>query len=281
MPKWICPSPLLADLSFPHSAIELEYMESALLDLVERLEAGEAVLVLTPMMGLMLSEVDYSCSPAQVAHISGLLYSLIMDKGSHVVWFDADSVGSGTHPGVACCDQGNIALWLQSAQSISEALRLADAPVGAIGVMCARASAGADICESWAASDSWLRLVSTRNLETLGCAYFYEYDAGVLSRPCALDAVRHHYGLLGATGIEKRISGGSHVEVLVFPGGRPWPIDLNDDPIPDNNLRSLARCSGLPAQYVRTVLNTGMRPARRPWLSVAGVAEVRLPAGAA
>lgn len=279
MPSWVCPPPLLLDLSFPHSMEELTAAEDALVDLDGRLDSGEAILVLTPMMGLLLTEVDYSCGAGQVAHISGWLESIVMGKGNHVVWFDPEEGDGALHPEMPCCAAGNSELWRESAQSISRGLRAAGAPVGAIGVVCIGASAGGDLCPSWPVDASHLVLVSTRDLGQLESAYKYEYDPSVLARPCSLQSVRDHHKLLGATSIKRKRVGGSHVESAVFPGGRPWPLDVNDDPIPEKNITSLQRCARLPGPYVRTVLNTGHPPARRPWLEVGGTGVLDVPLG--
>ena len=237
-----------------------------MLALDDLLEHRKAVLVLTPMMGELLTEIEYQGeNPGAYCHIYALINRWVTEKGTGVVWFMDDD--GPVHAPIPCCEDGNTDLWLRAAGSIDSALKRAGAPCGAVGVVCVRGSAGEATCNAWDGSETHLVLVATSNLDVLGGAYTFSYRQDVVSRDCTLSSVRSNYRLLGATGIRSvRDSGGSHVEKLVFDGRRPWPLDVNDDPIPDKNLMTLCECADLPRPYVKTVLNTGSPPERRPWL---------------
>lgn len=272
--RWVIPSPLLMDFSFPREERELVETEAAIVMLEEALESGRVALLLTPLMGEMLSDVEYAGNRGKVAHIYGLVYSWISGKGGPVVWFNQPPAPRSDHPRPPCCTQGNVAVWADEVNGISRALERAGATDGSVSALCLRATAGNVPCAVWSTSETKLRLCGLDDAVTGPEAYKYVVDDPASTVAPSLERLRANYRLIGGVRIRKSKRGGSHTEMVEFPGGRPWPIDVNYDPITGQSMVSLVQCSGFPADYIRSALNTGVRPEAISWLELSGEAAV-------
>jgi hypothetical protein len=111
----------------------------------------------------------------------------------------------------------------------------------------------------WQNGDRSFPLVGPAQIPILEDAYDWEsLPSDLHLKLVTLADARNHVHLLGATTIDQ-CDGDSHYKVN-FPGERPWTLDYNVDPVPDDFVRELVTITRLPLAIIRTALIYGYMP---------------------
>lgn len=267
---WLVACPLMLDASFPRSVDELDVAREAVLELDELVSGPNYELVLTPELAVLSTLVEWGGAGAgELYDLQRLMRDQILSPAGRTVIVDFKVPSGAVDYAEAPCalGRGFGDEWRVEVGRLGTICAQAGVSEPFVGVACARSLAGEPMCVFPAVSPpaDTVMACGANDLDQLGSAYEPVYDPAVVRSRVPLSTIDAHWAKLGALGI-RDADGSSHLKVLEF-AGRSWPYDINDDPIPHNNLRTLARCTGLPRNWVKTILLTGDGPELRPIVS--------------
>jgi hypothetical protein len=267
VPPLICPSPVILDQSFPRDEAQLRDVQEALVRLRELVVCEQLHLVLTETLEELVAECDWQerSNYGQLVDIHRFLAQLLLQPPPGLIRIDVSAVAEWRgHPiPEGCGSEGLIDFWVDE---LGKLLLLHDA-CGTrdrffIGVACSRGFAGGPVGEYINPSGARaFPLVCPHSLDTLEDAYEWDVPSDFHTKPISFDDARRHVFRLGATSVDPPV-GDSHYKVR-FPGGRPWTLDPNVDPVPDRFLRELVDITGYPLAVIKTTLRTGALPGRK------------------
>jgi hypothetical protein len=239
----------------------------ALGELSQCIQHNEAHLVLTDTLRAFVAEIDWNRPPGPqglIREIYLLLNQWFLQQHDGLVVVNVENVGGyQPHPvPLGCQTQGLVELW---ADELGRILYLHDRACKAneffVGVACACAFAGKE-CGSYLNTQDRrvLPLVGPTTLSDLCDAYDWYVSPNIHLRNVSFEEARKNCGAVGAECVLKPKSG-SHYKVK-FKGNRSWPLDSNNDPIPERFLKELIPITGLPLPVIKMALTTGTLPQR-------------------
>jgi len=189
-----------------------------------------------------------------------LLNAWFLQTHARLVRVDTSSIhGVSLHPlPSGILDDGWASLW---AEEVGKLLVMHDSVCShgfCVGIACEQAFT-TGIPNAWQNSGRSFPLVGPAQILTLEDAYEWEPLPSDLHLKMVTlaDAIKNVH-LLGATAVDP-CDGDGHYKVH-FPGSRPWTLDYNDDPVPENYVRELVAITGLPIFVIRTALVYGYVP---------------------
>ena len=265
MPPLLCPSPAIADQSFPRDDHELRTVAIALGEIQQLLSENRIHVVLTEVLGQVIEAFDWNRRQNYrlLMDIFRLLEQWFLQPHEGLVKIDVSEVQEyDSHPlPTGISDEGLSLFW---ADELGRILALHDASVGhqsfCIGVACELAFCG--MAPNLYNNPNGLRcfpMVGPNQIANLEDAYEWgNIPAGVNDQNVTFNDVIRNCQILGASAIEPP-QGGSHYKVC-FPGNRSWTLDRNIEPIPNDFLRQLIPITDLPLPIIKTVLIHGFLP---------------------
>jgi hypothetical protein len=269
--------PRLIDHSFPRDERELRIVASALGEIGSLAGAGKLNILVTDTFKDLVESFDFNVNfagPASEVH--AWLSRLFLQGQSYIVECDCSNHrGAQIHPlppGIVanagmvaewCAEMGGVLVWHDQFASAGEYY---------IGIACGMAFAGhpiEDYCSTGSQPGSGGRRFPiighpssyTGSSSPVRCAKKFCLPNGYAGRPVTFANACRNVFRLGATAVT-RPKNGSHYKV-VFPGHRPWPLDKNDDPLPERYLRELTEITGYEYPVVRYTLSEGKLPERK------------------
>jgi hypothetical protein len=246
---------------------ELRTAATALGALQEWLENDEALIALTPTLREFIDLFDWEQPATEMPlliDIHNYLTLLFLSPHPGVRVLTPPWGGPGyMHPVPLTCDQGPLVEYW--AKEVGQLLLMHEEVLGridpsCIGVICAEPFDGEE-CPGYDREGKSFPLIGPDGLKRLLDAVVWEVPSDVDRQEIGFDQARKNVRLLGATRVDIP-SGGSHYKAH-FENARPWILDPNVDPIPDQFLRELREITGYPLPVIKYVLRTGAFPPRR------------------
>lgn len=268
MPPLLCPSPVLLDQSFPRDEDQLNLVAVALGEVIGCVERNEAHLLLTETLREFVESFDWNPPRpfSLLTDIHRLLSLLYLQPNERLIMVDVASVGSyEPHPIPKGCENtGLIELW---ADELGKILTLHDQCYTEsffIGIACECAFSGEEANEY--KNPDELRafpLVGPDDLPNLEDAFEWTPTKSSFNdirlMEVSFDAAQRNIDVLGAIRVENPRGGGSHY-IVIFNGGRSWPLDKNTDPVPERFLKQLIPITGYPLLVIKHALIFGELP---------------------
>jgi len=219
-------------------------------------------LVLTEALAYYVTEFDWQLRGRQYAilfELNRLLVAWFLQPHERLITIDTSRIKQAqSHAlpsGVA--DQGWASLW---AEEIGKLLAIHDSVCGpgfCLGIACEQAFTTGHP-NTWQNGNRSFPLVGPMQISQLEDAYEWEPPPSDLHQKLVtLDDAIKHVHLLGATKVDK-CRRDSHFKVE-FSGSRPWTLDFNIDPVPEDYVSELVEITGLPLFVIKTALIYGHR----------------------
>jgi hypothetical protein len=264
----LCPSPVLWDQSFPRSEKTLSIVGKALGEIQLLLEKEQALVALTPMLQLFVSDFDFTRTGPYplLTIIHNLMVQWCLQPGRAVKVIETDQIPhSPSHPLPEGCQRDpNSAIW---AEELGKVLCVHDqnAENGTfyLGIACPYGFSGLPK-SSYPPKDSAVRkfpIVAKDDIDQLGDAFMWEIPANLHTQLVSFRDAHDHIRLLG--GMVDTPGSGSHYTVT-FPGAaRPWVLDRNEDPLRDDFVKQLVPLTHYDFDVIKSVLVYGQFPSRK------------------
>ena len=267
MPPLISLSPLMLDQSFPRDEGELIIVGIALGELQHSIMTGAVELLITEYLQDIMK--DFTCGTgdrpyALLNEIFGLLDQWLLQPNSRVIKLNVQEVTEySRHPAPASCtNDGNTEFW---ADELGRLYKLHDERTERgeffIGIACESGFAGGAVGSYRDGEGKGFPLVGPEDIPLLADSYHWVIDESIHRSRISVTNAKKNITILGATSVQSA-SRGSHIKVS-FPGHRPWPLDSNDDPVPDAYLKELIPITGYSLLVIKYVMQNGHFPDSR------------------
>lgn len=264
MPPFVCGSPCIFDHSFPRDRQELYIAAIALGELEQLVKNNKVHIIITESLADLILDVDWNKRNNQYAllvEIHRLLQQWFLQPHDRLVSIDTTEINTHSHPlPKGTRNDGWASIW---AEEIGKLLKIHDKdckPNFCVGIACEIAfDTGTPTLWNNPKNQRTFPLVGPEEIEKLEDAYTWEKLLPNLNNMhVSFKLALRNVSLLGATKVSPP-NGGSHYRVH-FPNARPWVIDINVDPIPDDFIHELIEITGYPFDVIKTTLISGNLP---------------------
>lgn len=271
MPPLVCPSAVFLDQSFPRDKEELRDVAASLGEIEKLLNSNVIELLLTDVLSEMVSDENWDWEQADrhplLVEIRKFVAILFLQPHPNLLKIDVSKITThASHPIPAGSERrGLLELW---ADEMGRLLHLHDKTyedgLFRIGIACHMALCGKKSAEYESACRTF-PLVGQDCGEVLKDAYDWILPEDVHRRQVSFQQAKANCFIIGATSVKKP-NRGSHYKVN-FPNHRPWILDYNTDPLPENFLRELETITKYPLPVIKYALTEGILPEKNLRLS--------------
>jgi hypothetical protein len=271
MPALIGLSPRLADHTFPRDDYELRLVARALGELSHLVESHSVRILRTDLFQTLLTDFRWDANGGLKNQIYMHLNLWFLQGKAVAVKADTGGRPYKTHPIPEGCrtQQRLEELW---ADELGRLLVPHDDHARSgeyfIGVACERAFAGEPIghyephtCSRCFPLVGPLNCDCRQDGSILADAFVHKVPPDYSQTEVSFEAEKKNCFALGASEV-RRPTRGSHYKVK-FPGARSWPLDANNDPVPENYLKELEPITGHPLPTIIYALREGRLPPLR------------------
>lgn len=265
MPKYISPSPIILDQSFPRTNDELLVVANALAIIQDLLDNREVYLIVPETFKEWIEQVDWEPPRdyALLVDVYRYLSNLFIMQNESVLDPILDNIITDPHPiPTICTNESWLDIW---ALEMGKLLKLHDQASKDgeyfIGIACALGFAGktcAAYCEDVARAFPHVDNITYKNLSP---PYEWSTSIDIVRKDVTFALAKRNCKFIGAESVNEAV-GTSHYKVN-FKGYRCWTLDKNVDPVPDNFLAELIPITGYPLNVIKQTLITGDYPRKR------------------